>query len=131
MDNRYSNDNLEEHVENLIGLLTAIAMKENKGLNVRHTLVSNDKMTIDKATCLGMQENARLSIVQALALAEGFDRVLRMLDTMVSDMTKLDAKKGNEYKVRIEALLHLDKIVDELTHSQQSRKKKKLPEGEK
>lgn len=118
----FRNNKLDRQMENISFLLTAIEARELGNLKVMDILKVNRRehpeMSMDKATEIGMQRNARKALLDMTALATSFDRVLKMTEQMIETMVTVGLSEGLLYKKRLEILTDFDKITKELTPAQ-------------
>jgi len=115
---QYRNDNLDKQVEILSLLVTAIAEKNSRHLNVMAIMKKDPLISFDKAVQIGMQETAEKALIQLAALATGSDRIIKMAEDMCAELTKKKSKSGFMYKKRLQLLTQFESIVKELTPPQ-------------
>jgi len=104
----YRTEQIDEQMTLVNTLLTAIEAKESKNLSVREVLEENRKdnpdLSFEKATMIGMQNNARESLLRITSMAVNLDRICIMAEGMADEM--VDQKKANLYRNRLELLLN-------------------------
>jgi len=117
---KYSDKTLDEYVSELNDLLSAIAAKESKNLNVAKILRRDELMSFETATRIGMQENAKQAIMGLAVLATSFDRVIRMVEQMIEETAKNGCtkethwKNPKKYEDRLNIIMDFERILKEL-----------------
>ena len=113
--NIYRTEQIDKQMAFVNTLLTAIEAKESQNLSVSEILEENRKdnpdLSFEKATMIGMQKNARESLLRMTAMAVNLDRICVMTDDMADEMK--DKKKAKLYRKRLNFLLENFKPIFE------------------